>query len=94
MYVLFLFMVGKQKFLCGIIYSVEDCINELYFGVERMKSYGFPMALLANLLIWVFIGFKVDEWLHTSPIFVLVGLFYSLFGTIYLYYKKMRKNDE
>ncbi|MDO4467179.1 MAG: AtpZ/AtpI family protein [Bacillota bacterium] len=52
------------------------------------------MALLANLLIWVFIGYKVDAWLHTSPIFVMIGLFYSLFGTIYLYYKKMRKNDE
>ncbi|MBQ0066003.1 MAG: AtpZ/AtpI family protein [Firmicutes bacterium] len=59
-----------------------------------MKTAGLPMALLANLLIWVFIGYKMDSWLNTTPIFIMIGLFYSLFGTIYLYFKKMRKKDE
>lgn len=50
-----------------------------------MRYAGLAGQLLAAIGIAVFIGFKADGWLHTSPLFasvlpllVLIGIFYKL----------------
>lgn len=39
--------------------------------------------------IWL-IGYNIDGWLHTTPLFVIVGLMYSIIGSIILLIKKSR----
>ncbi|HUM98106.1 MAG TPA: AtpZ/AtpI family protein [Chitinophagaceae bacterium] len=51
-----------------------------------MKYAGLASQLLASIGVAVFIGFQIDKWLHTKPVFicilpilVLVVIFYKLF---------------
>ena len=36
------------------------------------------------MLIFGLIGYNIDGWLHTTPLFVIVGLMYSIIGSIIL----------
>lgn len=49
-----------------------------------MKPAKFPGFLLANLLAALFVGYLLDSWLDTSPVFVVVGVLYAVIGSIYL----------
>ena len=39
--------------------------------------------------IWAY-RYNIDGWLHTTPLFVIVGLMYSIIGSIILLIKKSR----
>lgn len=50
-----------------------------------MKYAGLASQLLAYIGISVFVGYKTDKWLHSSPVFicivpllVLIAVFYKL----------------
>lgn len=43
-----------------------------------MKPYAFSGMLCTNMLIFGLIGYNIDGWLHTTPLFVIVGLMYSI----------------
>lgn len=58
-----------------------------------MKPLAFSGVLLINVLLGVFIGYKLDTWLNTMPIFILIGVGYSVFGSIYLLVKKGNKHE-
>lgn len=58
-----------------------------------MKPLAFSGVLLINILLSVLIGYKIDEFLHTTPIFIFIGVFYSVFGSIYLLVHKANKHE-
>lgn len=55
-----------------------------------MKPYAFSGMLCTSMLILGLIGYNIDGWLHTTPLFVIVGLMYSIIGSIILLIKKSR----
>lgn len=59
-----------------------------------MRPYAFSGVLFANMLIFGFLGYFIDTHLHTLPLFLLIGLLYSVIGSIFLLIKKTRYNDE
>ena len=58
-----------------------------------MKPLTFSGVLLINILVSVWIGYQLDQWLHTLPLFVMVGLMYSVIGSIYLLIRKDKKHE-
>ena len=52
-----------------------------------MKPYAFSGMLCTSMLIFGLIGYNIDGWLHTTPLFVIVGLMYSIIGSIILLIK-------
>lgn len=58
-----------------------------------MKPFTFSGVLLVNILLSLFLGYKLDEWLNTTPIFIIVGLIYSVVGSIYLLLHKANKHE-
>jgi F0F1-type ATP synthase assembly protein I len=53
---------------------------------DLLRYAGLGTQLLVSIGIAVFIGLKLDKWLHTLPLFscvlpllVLIGIFYKLF---------------
>lgn len=58
-----------------------------------MKPLTFSGVLLVNILVSVWIGYQLDQWLHTLPLFVMTGLMYSVIGSIYLLIRKDKKHE-
>lgn len=58
-----------------------------------MKPFTFSGVLLVNILLSLFLGYKLDEWLNTTPIFIIVGLIYSVVGSIYILLHKANKDE-
>jgi F0F1-type ATP synthase assembly protein I len=63
---------------------------------DFLRYAGLGTQLLVAIGIAVFVGFKADQWLHTSPLFssilpllVLTGIFYKLIRET-----RNKKNDE
>ncbi|MCF0106894.1 MAG: AtpZ/AtpI family protein [Holdemanella sp.] len=59
-----------------------------------MKPSALAGLLFTSLMIFITLGYFADEYLHTTPIFTLIGFAYSLFGSFYLFYKKNRDSHE
>lgn len=55
-----------------------------------MKANNFTGALLASLLLFTFIGYLLDHYFHTTPLFICIGMAYAIFGCFYLLMKKTR----
>lgn len=55
-----------------------------------MKPFTFGGVLLVNVLVWVLVGYNLDLWLGTSPLLLIVGVLYSVIGSIVLLIKKTR----
>lgn len=55
-----------------------------------MKPYAFSGMLCTSMLIFGLIGYSIDGWLHTTPLFVIIGLLYSIIGSVILLIKKSR----
>ena len=47
-----------------------------------MKPAQFPGFLLVNLLVCLLIGYLLDDWLHTTPVFLVVFVFYAMIGSV------------
>ena len=58
-----------------------------------MKPFTFSGVLLVSILLSLFLGYKLDEWLNTTPIFIIVGLIYSVVGSIYILLHKANKHE-
>lgn len=58
-----------------------------------MKPFTFSGVLLVNILLSLFLGYKLDKWLNTTPIFIIVGLIYSVVGSIYILLHKANKHE-
>jgi F0F1-type ATP synthase assembly protein I len=54
----------------------------------------FSGVFLVTILIFVYIGYKIDNYLGTTPIFIFIGLAYSLYGSFKLLMIKKDEADE
>lgn len=58
----------------------------------RFSSVGLQMA--ATILIFSFIGYKLDHWLHLKfPAFTIGFVFLSAFGSFYYLIKQLTRKD-
>lgn len=60
---------------------------------EYNKALRFMMTLVLSCLVAVFIGFWIDKKLHTTPLFLLLFMFYAIGANLYLLMKGMDDND-
>ena len=58
-----------------------------------MKPAKFPGFLLANILVALLVGYLLDSWLHTSPVFIVAGVLYAVIGSIILLVWHTRQNN-
>ncbi len=59
-----------------------------------MKPSKFTGALLGSILLFTLIGYNIDAYLHTTPLFILMGILYAVFGNFYLLIRKLKTKDE
>lgn len=59
-----------------------------------MKPAAFPGFLLANILAALLVGYLLDSWLNTRPVFIIVGVLYAVIGSIVLLIWHNRHPDE
>lgn len=55
------------------------------------------ITMVANIMIGLFIGKYLDQWLHTSPLFLLLFIFIGFFSgikSVYLLIIKIDKRDK
>lgn len=52
-----------------------------------MKFYSLAIELVVMNLVLIVGGYFLDEWLALSPLFVLIGTFLAIAGTIWLLLK-------
>ena len=55
------------------------------------------ITMVANILVGLFIGKYLDQWLHTSPLFLLLFIFIGFFSgikSVYLLIIKIDKRDK
>ncbi|GAA1749187.1 hypothetical protein [Luedemannella helvata] len=45
--------------------------------------------LIGGMLVWGFVGWLVDRWLHTGGIAIAVGLIAGLAGAVYLIARRL-----
>lgn len=57
-----------------------------------MKPAKFPGFLLANILAALLVGYLLDSWMHTSPVFLIAALLYAVIGSIVLLVWHEKKN--
>ena len=54
---------------------------------KQLNSYarysGMTFQMLAIILVGVFAGYKLDQWLHTRPILLILFSLFSVFLAIY-----------
>lgn len=73
----------------------DDNKNQLYRSLMFASSLG--IAMVAAILIGLYIGYQLDEWLDTSPWFTLVFLAFGIisgFRNIFILSKRAMKNDD
>jgi len=66
-----------------------DQKKRLLNNYARYSSMAFQM--LAIILLGVFAGFKLDQWIHTKPIFTVILSFGSVILAIYSVTKDLLK---
>lgn len=55
------------------------------------------ITMIANIMVGLFIGKYLDQWLHTSPLFLLLFIFIGFFSgikSVYLLIIKIDKRDK
>ena len=69
-------------------------MRETVFSVQnKMKPFQFPGFLLANVLVCLWIGYVLDSWMHTEPLFLVGLLLYAIVGSVILLIKKGKKTN-
>lgn len=58
-----------------------------------MKPSNFTGALLASILVFTLIGYNMDSYFGTTPLFICVGIAYAIIGCFYLLLRKLREQD-
>ena len=68
--------------------------NQMYRGLMFASSLG--IAMVAAILIGLFIGYQLDKWLETSPWFTLIFLVLGIisgFRNIFILSNRAMKDD-
>ena len=53
--------------------------------------YQIGFTIVFSLLLFLFIGKKLDEWLGTNILFTILGVIFGVFGGGYVVYKEVEK---
>ena len=56
--------------------------------------YSFVGEVFASILIGFFIGRFLDEWLNTTPLFMISFMLFGVFGSLYLLIRRVNKVEE
>lgn len=56
--------------------------------------FRFGSELFVSMLVFVCLGMWIDDSFHTTPVFILAGVFYAFFGSFYRLYDRQRKYHE
>lgn len=56
-------------------------------------SFKYTADLLAAIFTWGGVGFLVDRWLDTSPVFMVIGFMVGNLAGVYLLYIRARNAD-
>ena len=57
-------------------------------GASYAKWVGFGIEFCGVLAVCSFLGYKIDQWLNSSPWFLLAGFFVGFAGMLYLIIKE------
>ena len=57
-------------------------------GASYARWVGFGMEFCGTLAVCCFLGYKLDQWLNSSPWFLLAGFFVGFAGMMYLVIKE------
>ncbi len=59
---------------------------------EALKAERVLAELIAGLIFGIFIGFHLDDYFNTKPLFLIVLIILGLAGSFYNIYKQVSKN--
>ncbi len=62
--------------------------RRLYYGVIGAMEVTF--LLVGPVVVSLFIGFWLDNTLHTSPLFIILGVIIGFIGSVYNVFKVMK----
>jgi len=74
---------------------MSDNKNQMYKSLMFASSLG--IAMVASILIGLYIGYQLDKWLDTSPWFTLIFLVFGIisgFRNIFILSKRAMKDDD
>lgn len=54
-----------------------------------VTAFSFGFAMIIGMMLAVYLGMKIDEWLNTSPLFILIFVVYVMVGSFVRLYKKV-----
>lgn len=58
--------------------------KEMVNSFQKAAPYlSIGYTLIGAILLFGFIGYKLDEWLEKSPLFLIIGLFFGFFLGLY-----------
>ena len=69
--------------------------SQMYKSLMFASSLG--IAMVASILIGLYIGYQLDKWLDTSPWFTLIFLVFGIisgFRNIFILSKRAMKDDD
>ena len=67
-------------------------VGKSWGPVARYTHIGITYALA--VLVGYFGGSQLDKWLHSSPVFSLIGVFVMMAGGIYWMYLKLKAMED
>ncbi|PLX73490.1 MAG: magnesium transporter [Desulfuromonas sp.] len=74
---------------------MSDNKNQMYRSLMFASSLG--IAMVASILIGLYIGYQLDKWLDTSPWFTLIFLLFGIisgFRNIFILSSRAMKDDD
>ena len=72
--------------------SLKNFLSKPLIKDSKSLQYsGLGIQLTATILILLYIGIKIDDWLHTGFIFTLICTFIGFFGGFYSFYLEIQK---
>ncbi len=60
-------------------------------GRSLTLVYQIGFTMVFSLLFFLFIGNKIDEWLGTSGLFMIIGIVFGIAGGGYVVFKEIEK---
>ncbi len=61
------------------------------FRSSSLRWMGAGIEFCGVISIFTFFGYKLDEWLNSSPFLLLAGFFIGFIGMVYLFYKDSKE---
>lgn len=81
-----------------VLNKMKDSSNKAVKAMKWMSLLSqIGITMVANIFVGLFIGKYLDQWLHTSPLFLLLFVFIGVFSgikSVYLLIIKIDKRDK